>query len=281
MQPQNNNPSVKPVRPVGMTGAAGAARPVRPVGSARPVRRPVATGGVSGANVAPMPAAEPEPTFDNGPSVVGKKERKTGWILAIILLLLIAAGGVGFGVWMWMDGNAQKEALNNQISDLQQTNNNLMAQLDNANSTVSVDADGNEVNTADYIYVGEWGLKIKIPEDLVSVNYAVGFEDGTQMVKIAGVSKPDGSGWVLPDFADISKNVSGLGMVARYPKGAEMPATSGPQLIFSDDEYDYYYYHRQIAYSVDINDESNLDWETKTIDVITEMLTSAENYSSI
>ena len=224
----------------------------------------------------------PEPTFDNGPSIVGRKDRKTGWILAIVLLLIVAAGGVGFGVWAMMDGNAQKDALNSQISALKQQNNDLQDKLYNGGDTViNIDADGNETNTADYIYVGEWGLKIKIPENLVSVNYTVGFEDGDQMVKVTGVSKPDGSGWILPDFADISKNVSGLGMVARYPKGTEMPAASGSQLIFSDDDYDYYYYHRQVAYSIDINNENDLDWETKTIDIITDMLLNAENYSKI
>lgn len=73
------------------------------------------------------------PTFDNGPSIVGSKGgRKTGWVLAIILLLLIAAGGVGFGVWAWMDGNAQKNTLNEQISNLKKQNN----ELQNENTTL-------------------------------------------------------------------------------------------------------------------------------------------------
>lgn len=112
----------------------------------------------------------PEPTFDNGPSVVGRKERKTGWILAIVLLLIIAAGGVGFGVWAYMDGNTQKDQLNSQISDLQQQNNELQEELStNSNTVINIDTDAEAVDTVDYIYVGEWGIKIKKPENWRSI----------------------------------------------------------------------------------------------------------------
>lgn len=132
MEP-NNTPK-QPVRPVNPAGAGVPPRPVasRPVASRpvapRPTARPVAPRPAPSA-----PAAEPkeanEPTFDNGPSVVGKKERKTGWILAIILLFIIAAGGVGFGVWAYLDSNTQKDQLNSQINDLQQQNAELQDEL--------------------------------------------------------------------------------------------------------------------------------------------------------
>lgn len=150
MQPNGNMPGaaqpaspVRPVAPVGPTKLVNPAAPVKPAAPA---------GG---------------PTFDNGPSVVdGKGSKKTGWILAVVFLLIVAAGGVGFGVWAMMDGNAQKAALNSQISALKQQNNDLQDKLDNGGDTViNIDTDGNEVNTADYIYVGEWGLKIKKPEN--------------------------------------------------------------------------------------------------------------------
>ena len=136
--------------------------------------RPVAGAPMNNVNAKPAPVPTPppalkpaEPTFGNGGSVVeGKGGKKTGWILAIVLLLIVAAGGVGFGVWAMMDGNAQKDALNSQISALKQQNNDLQDKLDNGGDTViNIDTDGNEVNTADYIYVGEWGLKIKKPEN--------------------------------------------------------------------------------------------------------------------
>lgn len=136
MEPNENMPK-QPVRPVNPAGA-GAPRP-----AARPVARPVVPRTVASAPVAePVEPVEPkEPTFDNGPSVVGKKERKTGWVLALILLFIIAAGGVGFGVWAWMDGNTQKDQLNSQISSLQQQNAELQDELASG---------GNVVGGADY-----------------------------------------------------------------------------------------------------------------------------------
>lgn len=153
MQPNGNMPGVG--QPV---GPAKPANPVNPVGSVRPARPVTPTSSTTSTS---------EPTFDNGPSVVdGKGGKKTGWILAVVFLLIVAAGGVGFGVWAMMDGNAQKDALNSQISALKQQNNDLQDKLDNGgDAVINIDTDGNEVNTADYIYVGEWGLKIKKPEN--------------------------------------------------------------------------------------------------------------------
>ena len=105
--------------------------PNRPVVTRRPINANARPAGNTAARV-PVDAG---PTFGNGPSVVGSKGgRKTGWVLAIILLLLIAAGGVGFGVWAYMDGNAQKDQLNSQISALQQQNSEL---VNNINDGVS------------------------------------------------------------------------------------------------------------------------------------------------
>ena len=78
---------------------------MQPNGNMPGAGRPVAGAPVNNVNVkptqvsapAPAPAPKPaEPAFGNGGSVVeGKGSKKTGWILAIVLLLLIAAGGVG------------------------------------------------------------------------------------------------------------------------------------------------------------------------------------------
>ncbi len=157
MQPNQNMPEVgQPVRPVKPVSPASLVSPAKPVEPVEPV------GG---------------PTFDNGPSVVeGKGGKKTGWILGLMILAIIAAGGVGFGVWAMMDGNSQKDALNAQISSLKQQNSTLQEQLsaNGGGTIINIDTD-NDVNSTDYIYVGEWGLKIKIPTQLLGqVGYLFG-----------------------------------------------------------------------------------------------------------
>lgn len=145
MQPNSvGNGGAQPVSPV---------RPVNPVSQAKPVE--------------PVKPAAPAsgPAFDNGPSVVEPKGgRKTGWIIGLVLMALIAAGGVGFGVWAWMDGNTQKDALNEQISDLKKQNGELLDKLAEQETEVEEETEVQDL-VDDYIYVEEWGLKIKKPEN--------------------------------------------------------------------------------------------------------------------
>ncbi|MBR3132390.1 hypothetical protein IKG33_03210 [Candidatus Saccharibacteria bacterium] len=109
-----------------------------------------------------------------------KPKKSGGMILGMVLFAILAAGGIGFGVWAMMDGNAQKEQLNEQINTLKTQNNELMDKLGAAGSGSNTTDETTtlNVNTADYIYVGEWGIKIKIPEGKSSeVSYLFSAED--------------------------------------------------------------------------------------------------------
>ncbi len=100
------------------------------------------------------------------------KKNGKGMLIGMILFALLAAGGIGFGVWAMMDGNSQTKTLNDQIGDLKKTNSELMEKLSRqeekpvVDNEVIIDADtSTKVNSEDYIYVGEWGIKIKKPEN--------------------------------------------------------------------------------------------------------------------
>lgn len=250
--------------------------PNRPVVTRRPINanaRPVR----SAAARVPVDAG---PTFNNGPSIVGSKGgRKTGWVLAIILLLLIAAGSVGFGVWAYMDGNNTKNSLNAQINTLQKQNSELQTQIDNLAGTISVDTDGNEVNTADYIYVGEWGIKIKVPESLSQVSYLFDSradESNAEYLYVNGVSGEYGT---VPSFVNTSTQEFWLGVLNRYPSGSaeEMPTGMRGTFVTTISGYDYYYGHPQNA----TTDSDEQDLELKTVGEIQDMLTNVDNYSAI
>ena len=58
-----------------------------------------------------------------------KPKKNVGAILGVILLILLAAGGAGFGTWAYLSGNQKEAELNNQISDLK-------TQLENKQPTV-------------------------------------------------------------------------------------------------------------------------------------------------
>ncbi len=61
----------------------------------------------------------------------GTKKGGKGAIIGMVIFAILALGGIGFGVWVWMDGNTQKDALNSQISALEQQNNDLQNAIKN------------------------------------------------------------------------------------------------------------------------------------------------------
>ncbi len=56
---------------------------------------------------------------------VNEKKKGKGMVYGLILLAILAAGGIGFGVWAMMNGDTEKEQLNAQISTLKAQNNEL------------------------------------------------------------------------------------------------------------------------------------------------------------
>lgn len=202
MQPNNvGNGGAQPVSPV---------RPVNPVSQAKPVE--------------PVKAAAPAsgPTFDNGPSVVEPKGgRKIGWIIGLVLMALIAAGGIGFGVWAWMDGNTQKDALNEQISALKKQNNELSDKIvllneqiesmsnNSANGNGSNLDDGDVSITAEVVdgvlYIKDSDGEVLINNSTIGVTELVSceyFAEGNNLK--CAVMVGDSEGWILYSLVDKS-----------------------------------------------------------------------------
>lgn len=218
------------------------------------------------------------------------KKKSNGMLIGFILCIVLAIGGIGFGVWMMMDGNTQKDSLNKQISDLRKQNNDLLEQVGDNSTTINIDTDDGDVDTADYIYVGEWGVKIKIPEGLNRVSYEFYQHGGTTQIEGTTVSVYGTVGEGLPDFANPYKNNDALGSIGRIPKdtysGSEYDGVEADRracgvdsgLVFSDDIYNYCYSHPQAVYSTD---ESEQDLEVESTNVIQEMLQNKDNYLKI
>ena len=216
----------------------------------------------------------------------GEKKGK-GMVLGMIFLVILAVGGIGFGMWAMMDGNSQKEQLNSQISTLKQQNSELQEKLSNATTiTTDTDTDNSTVNTADYIYVGEWGLKIKIPEGLNKVSYEFKQLGGESQVEGTTIAVSGVAGDDLLDFANFNKNNSTLGAVMRIPKDTysnpeygfsdEMKECGYAGLVFSSGDYNYCYSHPQSVYSTDENEQAA---ELESTKLIEQMLSNKDNYS--
>ena len=82
--------------------------------------------------VVTKPMEAPETTPETPSMVVqdpDKKQTNKGMILGMVLLAILAIGGIGFGVWTMMDGNQQKEQLNTQINTLKTQNSELLEKI--------------------------------------------------------------------------------------------------------------------------------------------------------
>lgn len=88
------------------------------------------------------------------------KNKRIGKLLGIIILILLSVGGVSFGICSAIVGQNEKQAFETQIAVLEEEKASLVADLENTQIS------------SEYLYIPEWGIKIKMPEELVgNVSY--------------------------------------------------------------------------------------------------------------
>ncbi len=115
MQPNQN-----PMGAVGGVPGAAPAAPTAPV-------RPAAPAMPSMAVKPEIPEAPAAPAM--APAPVVAKKKGSGMIIGMILLALVATGGIGFGVYMFMEKGNVETSLNKQIKTLKEQNADLLEKL--------------------------------------------------------------------------------------------------------------------------------------------------------
>ena len=199
-----------------------------------------------------------------------RPKKNTAMVLGMVLLAVLAIGGIGFGVWEMMDGNNRVVEKDKQIAEL---NSKLAENNQPVSDETVVDDDvaDDVVNTGDYIYVGEWGTKIKISEGLSNISYEFlgdGYHRSCRTLGLSASTKGDGS---EPSFVKTGGDDGNyLGYVMRCPKEDLYPY--GTPIDISDSNYSYYY--DPIQYSI-----TQTDWESESVEAVKSMLTNPENYS--
>ena len=68
------------------------------------------------------------------------KRKNNGMLVGMILLAVLAVGGIGFGVWAMVDGDSQEKQLNIQIDTLKQQNSELISKLNNSEESIGGDS---------------------------------------------------------------------------------------------------------------------------------------------
>ena len=217
--------------------------------------------------------AEPEVN----PTTMGPKKSGKGGIIAVILFALLAAGGIGFGVYTMLNSKTQEDALNEQITTLKKQNSELMEQIG--------EAGGSTVDTEDYIYFGDWNIKLKIGSglELFNLTHYIGDNGDTYAMiavypdQISAISGKYGaaidSGDSFPvNFITKSKDATYNPFGASDPENALEP-------IYNDGEYNYFVYRSSGAVLVNMENEANGIMEAAGD--MAEILNSAANYSEI
>ncbi len=222
-----------------------------------------------------------------------------GLKITTIVMSIIALCGIGFGIYGMIQKNSSIADLKVQIKNEDGTTTTIETPkiettTVNGDTTVTItDSNVTTENPEDYIYVGEWGLKIKIPEGLDKVGYSlqqalIGIgQTAITSLSVTGVKGFDGR---LPGF--VSENFR-LGVVTRVLKGSfdDIGTNGGASepnenekacgtgigyLVYSDGTYNYCYHHPQGLYST--GDELQ-GLEIESANLVQDMLRNSNNYS--
>ncbi|MBR3052054.1 hypothetical protein IKG60_00340 [Candidatus Saccharibacteria bacterium] len=182
-------------------------------------------------------------------------------LIIIVILAVFAIGGIAFGAIIFINSSQEIAKLNDTIS----TQEIAISQ----NTTLDPTTDG---SPSDYIYVGEWGVKIKIPAELSWVGYSFSPSNTTSTIAVYGAK---GQFDTRPSFLNFPESTGGFGYVTRAPIGY---GSVGGIKIFSSGGYDYFYEILQQA-NTDDTEEAALEASSKAL--IEAMLTTPDNYSPI
>lgn len=77
---------------------------------------------------------EPNQSINNDIVFRDNTKRSKGMVAGMIILALLAIGGIGFGVWAMMDGNQKVAELNKQLAD----SNNTSGEQEESGDTTDI-----------------------------------------------------------------------------------------------------------------------------------------------
>ncbi len=200
------------------------------------------------------------------------KKKSSAVALSIVLLVILALGGIGFGVWAFISKGQEVDRLNKQIEMIKSSQTVLNPTSDDNSDDDTTTA---VIDTTEYIYVGEWGIKIKIPENLANVSYKVRSFDngdyaGTSLCVSGATTGHEGTPTFIVEGVQsnylycLSKNTKSSSDTEAF-WAAQKPVgefyTEGPQAL--------------------IGDGSDQAWETESVQAVKVMLETESNRSTI
>lgn len=191
--------------------------------------------------------------------------------IAMIILAVVAVIGVGFGIF----GMIQVNGKNAEIDKLKTENvqkDEVIVQVKETLGTEVVEVtEENKTEVAaltgsdKYIYLGKWGIKLRVPDSLGEVQYAFDGYATNQTFCVSGQKK---GAQAVMDFADYLGGGYPMGCLTRTAD-KEGPFPSA-QKVYEDEQYAYVYSGPQ---AVMTSDPGLQNEEIETVGLVRKMLT--------
>lgn len=189
-----------------------------------------------------------------------------------IILGIVAVIGIALGVWGLVDAMATRDELTDATAALNSANEIVDKIASETGITINnVEDVPDYAPIGDTIYISEWGIKIKIPDNLHEVSYILDAKYRPQLC-VSGLESSITN--VFPTFADIDRNPGGLGCLTQVDVSegnADGNGYSFGELAYTSGNYNYFYTAPANPFSTDPS-EQNL--EQTSVQIIKTMLTT-------
>lgn len=229
---------------------------------ASPILAPTHFDGLKDPNIQSQASATP---LQTRPQPSDAEKAKTYKILTIIFGAF-AFIGIIVGIFSLVSNVNTSSQLATAESALKVTDAIIQKVEQETGKTITSVEDVPEYNpVTGYIYITEWGIKFKIPEDLENVSYTL---DQKYRPQICFAANKTGIKY-FPGFADIDQNTSGLGCVTRvatYEGDSDKDTgKSFGQKIYTYGDYNYFYNAPEAHFSQDAAEQGLEDTAVQII----------------
>lgn len=201
------------------------------------------------------------------------KKKSSATMLSIVLLLILALGGIGFGVWAWMDKNDQVDKLNKQLSSVRTENSDLVNKVAELEEKINNNGGGGSTtDNASTLELKEWGFLVTFPDTLKGLEYS--YQDNS--VCVSGYTD---KGTGAPSFAGNPNNINVA--YACVHRDMQEDSSSGYFIDNATFSIDGFYYWVRGPQALTTEVESEADWEVESMNAILNALKDKNNYLRI
>lgn len=291
------NPSPEPTMPTSENAEASVTeKPAMP--SESPAPDPSLLSALDSTPAAPQPSIMPAPT----PSAKSpqksfelKKLFSKWYFWAMVGCIIFAIFGIGLAAYALTENTKAEDKITQLEKELDEKNQLLVkygAQLgqivgDSSRPGYEGDKDDDKteqpstIASSDYIYIGEWGIKLKIADGLKNVSYtfnndAYPDENGNtrsaSSICLSGILKDMDH---TPEAFRMDNIRPGFGCLARMTRGELMQSRQVPEDAITEEEYQYLYSSPQAAASTTEQEQA---WELEIIKLIQQTLSDRSTF---